>query len=461
MGSLGLWVRSEWRSGSRALIGLAILVAFGGGITLAAFAGAHRSDTAFDRFLTDISGTLEVSAAGIQGDLSVYDDAWSTWTPQIAALPGVDGVTPVSWMAVAFEVDGRPSEFFSIATGPVEGPSPPPGAQRLEGRSAVAAEEVTINEEASRVTGLGVGDAIVLRSYAPDQIGTFLGGDIEDDRGPTVDAEIVGIHRAADDISDNPHPNVVLSPAFHDAYADQIAHCDCSFSIATDHADVDAVTTAIEGVVGDYPLAVHERNSDLRARVGRAVSLEVGALQIAAAVAALAAVLATAQALVRHVSSGRSSGGALRAIGVTRSQIVRSWILIIGPVALLGAVGAVLFAVALSPLFPRGLALRAETDPGLRVDASRLFAGGVVVALTVVLLTAAAAGLATRSPPDSGATSRPFVGLDARPAGGARGEFRPRPLARSVARGGDQRHRRTGARHRRGGHRRPDRTVDR
>ena len=50
MGGLGLWVRSEWRSGWRALLGLALLIALGGGVTLAALAGARRADTAIDRF---------------------------------------------------------------------------------------------------------------------------------------------------------------------------------------------------------------------------------------------------------------------------------------------------------------------------------------------------------------------------------------------------------------------------
>ncbi len=43
MGRLGLWVRSEWRNGWRALVGLALLITVGGGLTLAAWAGARRA----------------------------------------------------------------------------------------------------------------------------------------------------------------------------------------------------------------------------------------------------------------------------------------------------------------------------------------------------------------------------------------------------------------------------------
>ena len=138
----------------------------------------------------------------------------------------------------------------------------------------------TINEEAARLTGVDVGDAIVLNSYAADQVDIVPRGDIEDHRRARPSTPRWSASSAcAEDISDDPEPIVVLSTAFHDAYADQIAHCDCSFAIAADQADVAAVTAAIEGLIGDYPLAVHEINSDLRgSRVDRAVSLEVGAL---------------------------------------------------------------------------------------------------------------------------------------------------------------------------------------
>ena len=330
MGSLGLWVRSEWRNGSRALVGLTILVAFGGGITLAAFAGAGRADTAFDRFLTDVSGTLDVSSAGIQADLSVFDGAWST-LPRGRCAPRRRRRHSLSWLAVAFELNGRPSEFFLIANGPGGGSSPPPSAahpRRPIGRRRRRGDDQRGGRTVAALERRRPDRVALVRAQTDRHLPRWRhrGGS-----GPTVDAEIVGIHRAADDISDNPHPFVVLSAAFHDAYADQIAHCDCSFSIAADRSDVAAVSAAIEAAVGDLPLAVHEINSDLRARIDRAVSLEVGALQIAAAVAALAAVLATAQALVRHISSGRRTALALRAIGVTRSQIVRSWILVIAP----------------------------------------------------------------------------------------------------------------------------------
>jgi hypothetical protein len=179
-GGLGLWVRSEWRRGWCSLLGLSLLIALGGGVTLAALGGARRADTAFDRFLDRVSSPIDVAAAGIPPDQSVYDDSWADLTDPIADIPGVRGVTPLSWMAVAYEVDGDPSPFFSVATGPPSGDTPPPGTRIVEGRAAdpTVAGEVTINEEGRRQMGVEVGDRITLRSYAPDQFEAFNGNDI-------------------------------------------------------------------------------------------------------------------------------------------------------------------------------------------------------------------------------------------------------------------------------------------
>ena len=397
-GGLGLWVRSEWRRGWRSLLGLALLIAVGGGVTLAAFGGARRADTAFDRFLGRVSSPVDVSAAGNEFDLDAMNGAWGNLSEPIAGISGVRGVTPVSWMGVAYEVDGEPVQFFSIATGAPTGDAPPPGSHIVDGRAAdpLAPDEVTINEEAQQQMGVDVGDRITLRSYASDQFTAFIGSAAEKDRGPKVDVQVTGIHRSAEDISDNPEGIVLLTPAFHDRYRDQIVHCDCSFWIAASRSDANAVAAALPAVIGDYPLAVQEVDRPVRTRVDRSVALEVGALRIAALVAAIASMLVVSQALARHVSGDGSTTPALAAIGATRPAVVRGWALILLPVALAGAVGAVVLATAMSPLFPRGLARRAEIDTGVRFDTVAFIGGGAVVLLVTMCLAGLAAIVATR-----------------------------------------------------------------
>ena len=71
-------------------------------------------------------------------------------------------------------------------------------------------------------------------------------------------------------------------------------------------------------------------------------------------------------------------------------------LVILLPVALAGAVGAVVLATALSPLFPRGLARRAEIDTGVRFDTVAFIGGGAVVLVVTMCLAVLAAIVATR-----------------------------------------------------------------
>ncbi len=86
MGGLGLWVRSEWRSGWRALLGLAMLIALGAGVTLAALAGARRADTAIDRFQDAVATPIGVTVDASM-DTTQLGDVWDDIAAEIAARP--------------------------------------------------------------------------------------------------------------------------------------------------------------------------------------------------------------------------------------------------------------------------------------------------------------------------------------------------------------------------------------
>ena len=55
--SVWLWVRSEWRRRGGSLVGLALLIGIAGGTTLAAWAGARRTASSFDRRLDQEQGS--------------------------------------------------------------------------------------------------------------------------------------------------------------------------------------------------------------------------------------------------------------------------------------------------------------------------------------------------------------------------------------------------------------------
>lgn len=115
-----------------------------------------------------------------------------------------------------------------------------------------------------------------------------------------------------------------------------------------------------------------------------------------AGVAALAGAVAIAIVLTREISLLCVDQSNLRALGLTRGQRVA----VIGPAASIIAGGGALLAVsgaaAASPLFPLGVARRAEPDLGIRVDAMVLAVGVAGVALMVLAIAFIAARRATR-----------------------------------------------------------------
>ena len=92
-----------------------------------------------------------------------------------------------------------------------------------------------------------------------------------------------------------------------------------------------------------------------------------------------------------------TSQAILSTLGATRSQRVATF----APIAAVLASGAFLgaaFAALASPIFPIGLARRAEPDPGVSVDWPVLIGGAALLALAVMLISGLVAMRMTREP---------------------------------------------------------------
>ena len=117
--------------------------------------------------------------------------------------------------------------------------------------------------------------------------------------------------------------------------------------------------------------------------VDAAVDVVVIGLGVFALVAGAAGLLVLIQAVARQVGAEDGVDGTLAAVGLTRSQRAVAVSLPLVGAAVPGAVLGVIGAVAVSPLFPLGVASRAEPDPGLRVDPLLLVAGAVALVVLV------------------------------------------------------------------------------
>ena len=92
----------------------------------------------------------------------------------------------------------------------------------------------------------------------------------------------------------------------------------------------------------------------------RAIALETAALLAFATLLALAGLLLVGQALGRQVVLESTEYPTLRALGMTRSQLVGTAVVRTALVGTAAAALAMAVAVALSPLTPIGVARRAE-----------------------------------------------------------------------------------------------------
>jgi hypothetical protein len=122
-----------------------------------------------------------------------------------------------------------------------------------------------------------------------------------------------------------------------------------------------------------------------------AIDVAATALWVLAAVAALAGLVAIAIALARHLAHTTPDQDALRSLGLRPGQRWAATTLGAVPIAIGGALLAVVGATIASPLFPIGVARKAEPDLGLSVDWFTIVAGFVVVLVIALALGGLAA----------------------------------------------------------------------
>ena len=117
------------------------------------------------------------------------------------------------------------------------------------------------------------------------------------------------------------------------------------------------------------------------------------ALALFALALALTALLIIGQAAARTLLTATQDNGTLAALGMTRRQLFTASMTETAAATVAGALGAVVIAIAVSPLTPIGPARLAEPDPGISVNAGVLAAGAAAI---VVLLAARVAVTAWR-----------------------------------------------------------------
>lgn len=385
VGAVGHCARLGLRRHWRAHLAVVLLITVVGGTVLAVTAGAHRTSTAYDRF---IDYSRPPDALALVGD-DVGDDDGGPRLAQVEALPQVDelavvhqyavvGPEPSVYVPVVASVDGR---FGATVLRP----------RVLDGRLADPdrADEVTVNENQSRLLGVGVGDTLRLRSYATDQMDAVRNNDQLEPAGPELRLSVVGLTRSAGDVGtvDDDGAVLVLTPAFDRAYRDRTGSYDGELFAATlrhGNADVAPFTAAVRDIYRDGPAPQFQPINLAGGAVRSSLRVLAGGLVLFAIAAGVAGLVALALVTSRQVDLDRPDDLVRRDLGMTQPARVVTLVLPRVAAAAVGALGAVLVAVAASGRFPIGLGRVAEPDPGLAVDTPVLALGSVLVVLLVV-----------------------------------------------------------------------------
>lgn len=394
-----LWSRQVVRRRWPSIVALGLLAAAGLAVSMAALAGARRSETAYAR-LRD--ATAAADAVVFASQVGIFDPDWSAVAdlPYVAAA-GAFGLPDGVWVAGP---DGVPLDhvgFFDTSFGDWRAEVDRPVL--LAGRQPDPhhPDEVLASAEAGRL-GVRVGDELVARLNTPAQSAAFGNGDPQ---GPYVTLTVVGIGKSTfESAVIAAGPTIFGTPAFDERYGDGITGVsNLLVRFEPGQRDLARLERDARAIFDSDTLPVLDAGA-VGKRVTNGTGLEADGLTLFAAAVAAAALALVGQALSRAVRSGGDDAATLRVLGMTRRDaaiaLVRPFAATLAIAAIVGVAGA----VALSPRFPIGLAREIEPDIGVHADVVVLALGTVV---GVVVLAAVAGVSAWR---EAGRAVRPGRG---------------------------------------------------
>src|SRR4051794_24983316 len=404
MSAVWLWVRADLRRRWRSWVVLGLLAGISVGLASAAVAGARRTESAAPRFME----VARVPTAAVLANDPEYDAAKQR---AVADLPEVKTVYP---FFLAFLMSVASPKGAETGLVPQTAATVRLGAQPLvDGRQPDPrrADEVVVNEVVRRKYGLDVGSTLTYAQQLPPDLSQLPPGLPlpKDPQSFRQKMKVVGIVKAT-----TPSEDQLPSVGFYRKYRDQLIGLTNQFvdlkggerNFAKFQQDVQRITGRPTNV---------ERGADLFGvgKVREVGDVEQRGLLLFAVAVLIGAGALVGQALVRAVSAGAADLPTWRAMGADRGVVVRALVLPTLVTAAVGAVTAILLAIALSPRFPIALTRRYELDIGFHADWLVLGLGALLLVVAVVATAWATAEIRVRRRQ----VDRPRAGLAARLTG--------------------------------------------
>jgi hypothetical protein len=372
--------RAELRRRWRSWLAVVFLVSLVGGIVLAAVVAGQRTESAFPDFVAAhgydsivYSPRQTSSIARLADVISVTDEIGPDNGQPTCACAHPINPTDFGVLAVPSKV----TPLFKLVSGHLPDPSQP--------------DQVLASFTLQQDYGVHIGSVIKVPFYAASQAAAYNatnGVDLRPD-GPTVAFHVVGFEATEFEFPSGATPDYELyaTTAFTRTVLPRVAAGYVYFVRLRDGvADFAHFHDQMLALAGG---GAYAQSAQLQiAAVETSIHPQALGWWLLAALAALVGLAVIGQALARQSIIESEDYPTLAAVGADRRQLVGLGMARCLVVAVAGAIGAVLVAVALSPIAPLGEARVAETSTGVTVDALVLSLGGVAVTLVVLALGA-------------------------------------------------------------------------
>jgi hypothetical protein len=384
---------------------LMTIAGLAGGAVIAAVAGARRTDSAMDRFLAYnrptsvwVAGVDFATVRRLPQVADADEAAYLLLTPSTAAGgPDTRGLGSINPLVAAHGRLQATSERPLLVQGRLPEPTRP--------------LEVAVDETLASRRRLEPGRRVRMWAYTPQQLERAVDSSrFPDPAGPAFDFTVTGVVRQPNDLTPVPIQRDViylgvndlyLTPGFWRAHGRTVANLGVGTAVRLRHAptDLDAFTAAVRALPGgaQAEIEVGSEAVNVAGRAKRAMRVQAIALLAFAALTAVAGWLVVGQSLARQVQLDAADQAVLRAVGMTRAQLVAVTLVRVSLIGAGSALLAVVLAALASPLAPVGLARQAEVDPGLSADVPVLALGGLGVLAAVLARGGIAAWWVTRA----------------------------------------------------------------
>jgi hypothetical protein len=384
--------RAQLRSRWRAWLILALAAGAAGGLVVAMAAGAHRTQSAYGRYL------LSVNAADAYVDPPFFLGEQHFDLQRVARLPQVAATERTFHLAVISRSrSGKP--IYPLGPDSVEYVVPADGHRveridrfkLLRGRvpNPARPEEAYADTHSLRTLGVQLGEPFAIRIVSRHMVTTNAQAIrlSPDPRtvpyGRLVTIRVVGV--SANARSDVDGGQIQLTPAFYRAYGGPQLGAwlsELETKLKRGAADLPAFRAAVHRVAGNRGYGFFEP-SEGRPKLQRSMDLQAQALRLLAVAGGVGLLLLLGQALYRDAAASLTDQDTLRALGMTRAQMLAIGAARSGLLALPAAALSVGMAFLLSPLTPIGRARELEPHPGFHFDAAVLVVGAAVVLVAV------------------------------------------------------------------------------